>query len=190
MYDTDTTFIEIAARIKGMYADYLHLNDDQLAEIKEMLIKQKELMKFFWSDQTQLEQAVASGEVVAAYAWNGSVTNLTKQGVPVSYMVPKEGVLAWCCGMVRHAQAPGDEQAAYDLIDAMLDPEVGKYFVLEQGYYHANAKTYDLIDKETLTQIGLSDPGATFGSLDIAPEPEEPYRSKYIALVNEVKAGT
>ncbi len=190
MYDTDTTFIEIAARISGMYADYLHLSDEQLGTIKEMLAKQKELMKFYWSDQAQLEQAVASGEIVAAYAWNGSVTNLKKQGVPVEYMVPKEGILGWCCGMVRHAEAPGDEQAAYDLIDAMLDPEVGKYFVLEQGYYHANSKTYDLIGPEKLAEVGLSDPAATFGALNIEPEPEEPYRSKYIALVNEVKAGT
>jgi len=51
--------------VRGWYKDYLHLSDDQLAEIKVMLAKQRELMKFYWSDQTEIEQAIAAKEVVA-----------------------------------------------------------------------------------------------------------------------------
>ena len=190
MYNTDTTFIELAARVMGIYADYQHLSDEQLAAIKVMLVKQKELMRFYWDDATQMEQAMASGELVAAYAWNGSVTALRKQGIPVEYMVPKEGVLGWCCGMVRHAQAPGDEAAAYDMVNAMLDPEAGKFLIEQQGYFHSNSKSYALVDKEILAGLGVADPEPAFNALAIDPEPEEPYRSKYIALVDQVKSGT
>lgn len=189
MYDTDTTLIEIATRIKGWYGEYLALPDDKLAEVKKVLVAQRDLMRFYWSDQTQLEQAMASGEVVAAYAWNGSYSNLKKQGLSVAYMVPKEGVLSWCCGMVRHAQAPGDDTATYDFLDAMLDPEAGKG-LMAAGYFHSNRKTYDLIEPQVLADMGVADPETTFAALEIGPEPEEPHRTKYISLVNEVKSGT
>jgi spermidine/putrescine transport system substrate-binding protein len=188
MYDTDTTFIQIAALVRGWAKDYLTLSDEQLAEIRTMLSQQRELMKFYWSDQTQLEQAVASGEVVAAYAWSGSVKQLRDQGVPIAYMTPKEGILGYCCGLVRHARAPGDEQAAYDFINAMLSPESGKW-LLDYGYFHANKRAYDLADPKLLADLGASDPAATFAALNIDSEPEEPYHSKYIELVNNIKAG-
>src|SRR5262245_55555956 len=54
MYDTDTTFIEIACRVMGIYADYRNLSDDQLAKVKDMLVKQRDLMKFYWGDNTQI----------------------------------------------------------------------------------------------------------------------------------------
>lgn len=189
MYDTDTTLVEISARVLGYFDDYLHLNDQQLGEIRKHLAKQRDLMRFYWSDNTQMEQAMASGEIVAAYSWSGSVKALRDQGVPVEYMVPKEGLLGYCCGLVRHARAPGDEQAAYDLINAMLEPEVGSYLVTDQGYFHSNKRSYELIDPELLKSFGLDDPAATFNAMSIEPEPDEPYRGKYITLVNEVKAG-
>jgi len=188
MYDTDTTFVEIAGRVLGMEKDYLHLNDAQLGKIKALLIKQRDLMKFYWSDQTQMEQAVAAGELVAAYSWSASYKTLGENGVKVAYMTPKEGLLGYCCGFVRHAESPGDEQAAYDFIDAMLDPESGKLLV-EQGFFHSNERTYALVDQATLEALGAKDPAKTFAALTIDPEADEPYRSKYIALVNEVKAG-
>jgi spermidine/putrescine transport system substrate-binding protein len=189
MYDTDTTFIEIAARVRGWYKDYLHLSDEQLAEIKTMLSTQRELMKFYWSDQTQLEQAIASGEVVAAYAWSGSVLQLRNQGVDVVYMIPKEGMGGYCCGLVRHARAPGDEQAAYDFINAMLAPESGKWLIESGGYLHSNRRSYEIADPKVLADLGVSDPATAFAALSIDAEPEEPYRSKYMELVNNVKAG-
>lgn len=42
---------------------------------------------------------------------------------------------------------------------------------------------------EAAPQYGASDPEATFAAPSIAPEPDEPYRSKHIELVNNVKAG-
>ncbi|HVR68321.1 MAG TPA: extracellular solute-binding protein [Verrucomicrobiae bacterium] len=190
MYDTDTTFIEIAARISGMYADYQHLSDEQLAKLKPLLVKQKSLMPYYWSDNTQIENGIASGELVAAYAWSGSYATLKSQGVAVNYMTPKEGILGYSCGLVRGANPPGSEDAAYDLINAMLDPEVGKFLMEVQGYYHSNAKSYELVSKETLANMGIEDPAKTFSALALDPEPEEPYRSKYIQFITEIKAGS
>jgi len=188
MYDTDTTFVEIAARVLG-YENLTTLSDAQLATIKPMLVKQRKIMRFYWSDATTLNQAMAAGELVAAYAWNESITALKKEGIPVKYMNPKEGILTWVCGLVRHKNPPGDEQAAYDFIDAMLEPEVGKYMITEVGYGHSNRKAYALVDPAILEGLGWSDPEAVFATSSISDEAEGEYREKYIALVNDVKAG-
>ena len=37
--------------------------------IADMLRKQRDLVRFYWDDQSEAEQAIASGEVVVAYAW-------------------------------------------------------------------------------------------------------------------------
>src|SRR3546814_13006738 len=92
-----------------------------------MLVKQQSLMRFYWDDATQIEQAMASGELVAAYAWNGSVKALRDQGVPVAYMTPKEGLLTWVCGLTLSSSPIGAEQQAYDFTDAMHPPDAGRF---------------------------------------------------------------
>jgi spermidine/putrescine-binding protein len=189
MYNGDSTPLEIASRVLGSYPDYTHLSDPQLDEIRKLLAKQRDLLRFYWEDNTQVEQALASGEVVAAMAWNGSVKPLREQGLPIAYMVPKEGVVPWVCGLVRVKQGAGDEQAGYDFIDAMISPEAGAYLLKEQGYAHANSKAYDLVPKEVLAMLGYDNPQSTFDSTTVTEEPDEPYRTRYINLVDQIKAG-
>src|SRR5690606_22086682 len=122
MFDTDTTIIEIAARILG-YDNYTTLSDEQLATIKPMIAKQRDLLRFYWGDPTQIEQALASGELVAAYAWNDTYKKLKDMGLPVAYMTPKEGMLTWVCGLCIDARRTGDDQVVYDFIDSMISPE-------------------------------------------------------------------
>jgi spermidine/putrescine-binding protein len=189
MYNTDTTLIEIAARVAGMYDDYLHLNEEQLAVIKEMLVKQREILRFYWDDATQMAQALASGEIVAAYAWNETVKNLTEQGIPVAYMVPKEGILTWVCGFTMNPNMKGDVDAAYDFMDSWLSPEAGDFIITSFGYGHSNSKAYGLVDQAVLDSLGMSDPQALFNEASVAVDAEEPYRTRYIELVDQVKAG-
>lgn len=188
MYNTDTTLIEIAARVLGM-ENYTSLSDEQLEEIRPMLEKQRDLMRFYWDDATTMEQAMASGELVAAYAWNGSVKSLREQGLQVEYMVPKEGILTWVCGLVLSSSPIGDEQAAYDFIDAMISPEAGEFLIAEQGYGHSNQKSYERVPQDVLVSLGFDNPEEKFALASVSDEADEPYRSKYIALVEEVKAG-
>lgn len=191
MYDTDTTLIEIAAKVLGYEGQaWATLSDAELEQkIKPMLQKQRDLTRFYWSDPTVVQQALASGEVVAAYAWNETYRTLKDEGFDVRYMVPKEGILTWVCGLVLLAKGPGDEQAAYDYMDAMLAPEVGAYQMTESNYGHSNRKAYDLVDKDLLESLGYGDPEKAFADPDVPPDPEEPYRGKYITLVEQVKAG-
>jgi spermidine/putrescine transport system substrate-binding protein len=148
---TDTAIV--AALLIGA-ADPYDMTDEELSKVKDLLAKQKPLLRFYWNDTTALEQAMATGEVVASSAWNSSVLALQRQGIPVAYMKPKEGILTWCCGLVMAKDAP-EVDKAHDLIDAMISPEAGQYFISEFGYGHSNKKAFEAVDDETLAGMGL-----------------------------------
>ncbi len=189
VYDVIDGAVVVAALVAGV-KDPFNPTDPEIETIREVLQKQRPLLRFYWTDITSIEQGLASGELVAAYGWNSSVHLLKRQGIPVAYMRPKEGILTWVCGIVRIEGAKGDEQAAYDLINAMLTPETGKVFVEEYGYGHSNRKTYELVSAETLANLGIAgDPEKHLNSgVFFQPIPPET-RAKLQAMYEGVKAG-
>ncbi len=128
--------------------------DEEIAKIQAKLAEQKPLLRFYWEDDTAMQQAVASGEIVATSAWNSAVLKLKAQGVPVAYMKPKEGILCWVCGLVLTKDAKEIDKA-HELIDAILDPAAGRWLIAENGYGHSNKKSFDLVDDAVLESLGL-----------------------------------
>ncbi len=131
-----------------------NMNLDQLEMVLDKMREQRPLLRFYTNDMTSVEQALASGELVAAMTWDDSAANLKAEGHPVKFMNPKEGVLTWVCGLVLINDAPHPEKA-YDLIDAMLAPEAGAFLISDYGYGHANAKSFDLVSDERLVELGI-----------------------------------
>jgi len=187
-YDSVDGAVSSAALALG-FRNIGTLDDDQLAKVKELMIKQKPLLRYYWTDQSAVEQGLASGELVAAYAWNSSLVTLKKQGVPVAYMNPKEGILTWVCGLALVEGSSGDEQAAYDFIDAMIDPQSGRYLIDNDGYGHSNRKSFDLVKPERLEELGLKDPAALFKQGVFLEETAIDLKQKYISMFETVKAG-
>jgi len=148
----------IAAAYEGLQPD--DLSDADMEVLRESLKKLNDNVRFYWSDPTELEQALASGEIVAATGWNASVSALRAQGLPVSFMDPKEGIITWVCGMVLDKDAP-HEDAAYALMNAITSPENGTFLLSDYGYGHSNRKSFEQVSDETLANVGLPrDPGA------------------------------
>ena len=123
--------------------------------MKDLLQKQRPLIRMYTSDNTVQEQALASGEVVAAMTWGDTANNLTQQGLPVKFAQPKEGTLTWVCGLVLHKDAPHLDKA-YDLIDGMLAPESGNYCITAFGYGHSNPNSFDGVDQAQLAAVGIA----------------------------------
>ena len=129
--------------------------EENVNTVAELLRQQRPLIRTYTDDMTTLEQALASGELVAAMTWNSSAVTLKGQGIPVTFANPKEGALTWVCGAMIHKDAPHPDKA-HDVVDAMISPEVGKWLISEQGYGHSNAKTFELFSDEELEALGLS----------------------------------
>lgn len=147
-----TETVMMAALLAGV-ADPFDMSDGDLAVVKDLLTKQKPLLKFYWSDATVIEAAITSGEIVATSMWSDTFRSLKQQGVPIDFMRPKEGILSWCCGLVLTSSATAITEA-YELMDAILSPSTGLKWIA-RGSNHSNRKTYELIDEATLVQLGV-----------------------------------
>lgn len=130
-------------------------SEEGFAKTAAHMRKQRPLLRMYTDDETSLEQALASGELVAAMTWNSSAAVLKSQGVPVKFANPKEGALTWVCGVMIHKDAPNLDRA-YDIVDSLLSEETGFWFIDYNGYGHSNAKAAEKFDDETLASLGLS----------------------------------
>lgn len=158
-------------------------------KIAAVLRAQRPLIRMYTDDTTTLEQALASGELVAAMTWNSSAALLKADGVPVRFAEPKEGALTWVCGMMIHKDAPNLDRA-YDIIDSLLSVESGKFMINDYGYGHSNKKSFDQFDESFLLELGLSKTPTDIlsaGHFQI-PQSQE-WESKMNALFEEIKAG-
>jgi spermidine/putrescine transport system substrate-binding protein len=105
----------------------------------------------------------------------------------VAYANPKEGILAWCCGLVVTSTSK-ELDLAHDLIDAMISPEAGQWLITEYGYGHSNAKAFDLVEPATLEEMGIpKDPSELFAKAIFSQENSR--LEELQQMFEEVKAG-
>jgi len=177
-----------AALLAGV-ADPYDMTDEEIEAVGELLRKQRELTRFYWKAETEAQQALASGEAVAMSGWNSTYATLKKNGVPVSFMIPKEGMPTWVDGymMIKGGSAP--EQQKYDFLEAVLAPESGAGVIEELGYGAANRKAFELADPEKIGALGIDNPMLVVEKgLWSRAVPEET-KDKLVDLHNRVKAG-
>lgn len=168
-------------------ADPYNLTDEELVKLREVLTEQRRLVKFYSNDDTTLQQALASGEIVAAVGWNSSYTQLRRQGVPVKYMSPKEGIITWICGAVLMKDAPHVDEA-YDFIDALIDPRTGVYMIEEFGFGHSNGKAYEMVSPDVLAEVGIpKDPEPMLASALLSIDMKN--KEAIERMLEEVRAG-
>jgi spermidine/putrescine transport system substrate-binding protein len=136
------------------------LDEAAFAKVAALLKSLRPNIRIFTSDATAEEQALLSSEVVAAITAADAARALQKQGVPVKFARPKEGALNWACGMVLSTNAPYIHKA-YDLIDGMLEPDIGAYCIANFGYGHSNVKSFARVKDADLAAAELTrDPTA------------------------------
>ena len=129
--------------------------EENIKKVGDVLRKQRPLIRVYTDDTTSLEQALASGELVAAMTWNSSAVALKTAGVPVAFAKPKEGALTWVCGLMMHKDAPHPDKA-HDLIDSLISVERGKIMIEEEGFGHSKQKAIEAVSDEKLAELGLS----------------------------------
>jgi len=155
----------------------------------DLLRKQRPLLRMYTDDETTLEQALASGELVAAMTWNSSAVTLKKQGIPVAFANPKEGALTWVCGAIILKDAPHPDRA-YEVVDSMLSAETGKWLIEENGYGHSNRKAFEQVDEKVLAELGLSrNPLALLKEGKFMIPQTQEFSSKMNAEFEQIKSG-
>ncbi|WP_075292113.1 ABC transporter substrate-binding protein [Pararhizobium arenae] len=170
--------------------DWTTMTDDQFKAASDFLRDVPKNVRLYWTDNTEVSQAMASGEVDLAWAWNETVTTLQADGVPAAVKKDTaEGLSTWVCGYVRLKGGEGDVEKQYDYLNAISDPAISAYMVESWGYGHANAKGMAAVDPKILADKGYADVDKFLGNtLFQSPMPIE-LRQKMIAEFEKIKAG-
>ena len=179
----------MVAAIYGGAANPFDMTDAEVEKTRELLREQLPLLRYYWSSPTDIENSMAAGELVATSAWNDAYTALKNAGHDVRYMQPKEGAMTWVCGFCLMADAdPEKLDKSYDAIDAFLAPSSGEFEILEEGYGHANLKSFELVSDEDLESRGLSRDADALLNSGIF---QVPIKNEAVlqAMFEEVKAG-
>jgi spermidine/putrescine transport system substrate-binding protein len=163
--------------------------DAAFERISAVMREQRPLIRAYTDDTTTLEQALSSGEMVAAMTWNSSATRLQAEGVPVRFAQPKEGALTWVCGLMIHKDAPNLDRA-YEIIDSMLGVEAGRFIIGDYGYGHSNAKSFEAFDDAALAKLGLSrDPLAILNAGHFQIPQTQDWEARMNETFEMIKAG-
>jgi spermidine/putrescine transport system substrate-binding protein len=156
MEDTPATGIPIAALALG-YEDPFNLTDEDLQKIEDYLIAHKDQLRTFFSGDANFISLYKSGEIAAGFAWHDYAWTIGRLGLPVEYVVPEEGQLAWVCGFGIGTDAENVDNA-YGLINYYNTAECEAWYAKNYTYWVFNEDAPALLPEKLVTTIGLDDP--------------------------------
>ena len=179
----------LASLVIGL-KDWTQMTDEQFKQASDFLREVHKNVRLYWTDTTEIVQALSGGEVDLAWAWNDAAVQSAAAGAPiVSTRDTEEGLSTWVCGYVRVKGAPGSADKAYDFLNAINDPAVASYLVTDWGYGHADAKSMTEVDPEVVKSQGYGDVEKFVDkTLFQSPVPAE-LKQKMIDEFEKIKAG-
>ncbi len=186
-FDSADAFAQVCGLILGVHP--FTMDEKEIAEAADIMRRIHANLRFYWTDPTQIEQALAAGEIVLSYSWNGSAKNLKSQGLEVAFMDPREGILTWVCALALGTGNPGNLDLAYDFINAWTSPEAGKNLIEMYGYGHSNTMAFPLVAAEVLNSLGIADPDAMMAKGTFIEEMAPDTREAVIRAFDDVKSG-
>jgi spermidine/putrescine transport system substrate-binding protein len=187
MWDSGPGAVEIGSYLTGY--DETKLTDDQLGEIKDMWIKQRDLNTFYWTTEPELVEGMTSGDVWLAYAWNGAYYSLLTAGVPVAYATPKEGRNSWV-GQYAISAKTENYDLALAFLDGKLGEKTGTNLLTEYAYGHVDPNYYKAVTDENLIKaLSLDDPTILDRTNFTVPITFDDFQ-RFVAMWAEVKAAS
>ena len=181
MWDDGVAAVDVASQVLGL--DELNLTEEELEQIEQLWIDQREHNLFYWSGEPELVEAMASGDVWVAYAWQGAYALLRAQGVPVAYANPEEGRHSWVGYYGIRAGAENLDNA-YAFLDGKLAEETARNVVETFYYGSANQDVMASIDDpELIDVLAIDDPTVldrTFFSPAISAEQRDAWAEMWV----------
>lgn len=114
----------------------------QLEEAKNKFLELMPNVKLFDSDSPKT--ALLSGEVWLGQTWNGEAAIAHSENPAIDYVFPEEGCTMWFDNLAIPKGAP-HQDAAFELINFILDPEQSLLITGEFPYSNPNKAALDLL---------------------------------------------
>jgi len=179
----------LASLVIGL-KDWTKMTDEQFKQASAFLRDVHKNIRFYWTDDTDLNQAFTGNEVDLVWGWNETYVTLKGQDQPIAMnRDTKEGISTWVCGYVLLKDAPGKLDQAYDFLSAVNAPDVSEYMVKTFGYGHGNSAGMAAMDQKLLTERGF-DNLDKFLDKTLFQQPVAPdLKQRMVAEFEKIKAG-
>jgi spermidine/putrescine transport system substrate-binding protein len=166
--------------------DWQDVTDAEFEAAADWLRQVQPNLRTFWADPAELNQLMATGEVLISWAWNETLPALAAEGFPIGFeRETEEGSSLWLCGYANLAEGEGSEDLAYDFVNAFLHPTSVRP-LLEGGWGSANEAAMAEIGEEELAEVGLGPIDAPIlAQLPISAE----LRQRHSEAFERIKAG-
>ncbi|MFW8635126.1 extracellular solute-binding protein [Cribrihabitans pelagius] len=187
--DAASSAYAMAALATGA-SSYTDMSGAEFQKASDFLRQVHPNVRFYWSDAGQLDQALASGEVLMGWGWNQSELNLIWNETPAKMMRDVDrGIATWVCGYVHLKSATQSDEQVYDMLNALTAEASGKYILENWGYGHSNAEAFEAADQALIETYGFADVDSFFeGSLFFdAVNPE--LEGRMLKEFERIKAG-
>ncbi len=183
----DVETLYMAARYLGI-ANVYTMTDDQLARVRDALIRQKPNIVKYWTTDAEFLDLYTSGAVVGGNTNEINLAKLRAAGdESLQEIVPKEGRSGWSDSWLI-VKGAGDNPCVYQWLDWVSTAQAQALATKVTNYSFANPGAFALLDhatQERMRQFGLVDPAA----LDrISWWQAVPRREKYLEILNQVRA--
>jgi spermidine/putrescine transport system substrate-binding protein len=175
--------------LKNGIPDMDNMTDEQIELVKNDLIKQKPLNKFYWSSEYgQMQPAFKSGDIWVTYSWQAAYVIMKQAGLKVKYMQPKEGRLAWVCGFTLGADTKNYHHA-HKYVESFINHKASVQMtnLFYYGTADATITASEVKDPALAKELKIGDPKALEGD-DVHLQSFQPNRAKYQQAWQEVTA--
>jgi len=163
-----------------------NINDiKDLDAVKAKLEALMPQIKTYWSSENDWNQFFAAGDFVMAPYWSGSAARSAAKGLPVKFIVPKEGAIGWLDGLSIPTGAK-NRAAARAFINYMIDPEFYVRWAAEGAPASANAKAAAALPESNINRNTLGDPAVIARVQFMRPIPDQ-RRKQYLEIWQELK---
>lgn len=189
-YKGKITMLNEARDVIGSVLKYLGYSvnsrkEEELAKAKELLIKQKPLIKAYTSDQAK--PMLISEESWISHIYSGDAFAAASENEAIQYVIPKEGSTIWTDNMCIPQSAP-HKYTAEVFINYILRPEVGAGISNHTFFASPNAAALKYIKKEIKENPSVYPPPSILAKLEFIEDLGSEATQLWDKIWTEIKA--
>jgi spermidine/putrescine-binding protein len=144
--------------------DPFMLDDEQLAQVKDILIKQRPLVRKYWDLGGEVAELFLNGEVVVGDGWPWITLQIQGSEGAVAEATPDEGVTGWSDSWCISSKA-ANHDLALNWANYMIGPE-GQQGVIENlNYSITNKKVVESLPEDVRAQLRMTDVPAEYAKI-------------------------
>jgi spermidine/putrescine-binding protein len=140
------------------------LDDEQLAQVKDILVRQRPLVRKYWDLGGEIAELFLNGEVVISDGWSWITLQIQGSEGSVAEATPEEGVTGWSDSWCISNKAANPE-LALKWADYMIGPEGQKGVIENLNYSITNSKVVETLPKELREQLRMVDVPAEYAKI-------------------------